>query len=205
MSLITIGRNGRVYQRRFDHEEARRRYEAGESGSSLAREYGVSSTAVLTVVSATMEKWRDSTRFKGAERCIRCGAPKSKLSRYTMGSLLCRSCADDDQATSVRSGELRCVSCRKWKPDAEFSMNRSETVRRRQRHRSCRVCQTRQRQEYRERHKVPCVGCGKPCLPPREKGTNWTDIPRCRSCASKQASADRRSREAVSPRGERGD
>lgn len=184
MSFVTVGKNGRIYPRKFDHDEARERYAAGESSSALAREYGVTQTAVWTVVSAKGAKWRDSERLKGAGRCRRCGDPTNAQSVYThpRSKGLCTSCANDDQATSVRADELQCSVCRAWKPDEAFPHNHSERFRRRTRHGTCRRCLTAARQEYRERHKVPCVGRGKPALPPSEKRTNGSDVPRCRSC-----------------------
>jgi len=153
MSLTTVGKNGRVYPRKFDHEEARARYAAGESSAALAREYGVTTTAVWTVVAEKGAKWRDSTRFKGAGRCERCGAPTNALSRYTSGSLLCKSCAYDDAATSVRPGELRCIICREWKPDEDFP-HRHVDLRRRGRHEACRRCNTVLRREHRRRNRA---------------------------------------------------
>lgn len=179
-------RGARGYQRRFDHDEARRRYAAGESVAALAREYGVTESAVYLVVSAKQAASARALheRYRTADRCERCGAVKSLFSRYTSGSRLCRSCAMDDRATSVREGELRCSSCGEWKPDDDFPRNRSARLRRRGRHNQCRSCQTNARQAYRERHKVPCVGCGAPALPPSEKGPKGASFPRCRECAS---------------------
>jgi hypothetical protein len=176
----------RVYVRKFDHEDARRRHQAGESISSLAQEYGVSHNAVLLVVSdqaratrRAYEEWQ-----KTAGRCRRCGAPMHIVSFYR-GSRFCRDCALDNLATSVGDGVLRCTTCREWKPDEDFPRNRREPKRRRGRHHQCRACCTRRRQEYREKNKVPCIGCGTLVLRPSEKGRRRAPWPRCRSCAQR--------------------
>ncbi len=143
------------YFRKFDHDEAKRRNAAGESAASLAREYGVSTTAVLAVVSqrirASMDRAKERIRQSG--RCERCGGPKNGLSSYSHGANLCRSCAFDDLATSVRDTELRCSKCREWKPDEDFPRNRSESIRRRGRHDQCRACNTIARRAHRRRNR----------------------------------------------------
>ncbi len=154
MSLTHVGKNGRIYQRKFDHGQAKRRYEAGESVAEMAREYGVSENAVYRVVSpgtrAAYDRFYASLKGKG--RCDRCGEPMNQGSRYA-GSRQCQKCCDDDRATSVRPGVLLCFGCREWRPDEEFPRNRSTTVRRRGRHASCRACSTAQRRDYRQRNR----------------------------------------------------
>ncbi len=153
VSLVTVSKkNGRTYQRKFDHEEAERRYDAGESVAALAQEYGVVVNAVRRIVvpasRAAYDRYQVS--LKGRGHCDRCGGPMHQGSRYR-GSRLCRKCFGDDQATSVRPDALLCFGCREWKPDHEFPHNRSK-VRRRGRHSFCRACNTIQRRAHRQRN-----------------------------------------------------
>lgn len=188
MSLTYVSpKRGRVYVRKFDHEEAQRRYDAGESYKELAAEYGVTPNAVWNVVTAAgrrasaRSQENQRARTVGQGRCERCGAP-TNLQAQRYGSRLCRSCVADDRATSVRESELLCHGCGEWKADEDFPHKSSARVRRRGRSSYCRACETLARQRYRERHKVPCVGCGRPALPPNEKGTSGGSEPRCRAC-----------------------
>lgn len=189
----------RVYEREFDWEEARRLYAAGESLSSISREFGVSWAAVQrVVVPGKMEEHAVRARaLIGAGHCDDCGGPTHQGSRYR-GSTRCRDCASIALATSVRENELMCFACREWKPDEDFPLNRGDSKARRYRHSYCRPCQTISRREYRNRNKVPCAdGCGTLVLAPNEQrasarshGTTATGC--CRSCANKRYQARRR-------------
>lgn len=183
LEYVSPRRPGRVYRRTFDHEQARRRWLAGESQSALAREYGVSQSRISQVVSdvhsATIRYYQEHVKLAG--RCQRCGAPTNRAAQY-QGSRHCRDCAYKLLATSVRDDALRCFKCGQWKNDDDFPRSSAKTARRRGRHTACRACNTKARQAYRERHKVPCVGCGKPALPPNEKGAGGAAFPRCREC-----------------------
>jgi len=182
--------------RRFDHAEAQCRYDAGESLADLAVEYGVTRNGLWQVVTPEGRRAaRRSTenrraRTVGQGVCDDCGGTMNAYSRK-LGSTRCRFCAARAQATSVRESTLRCKTCREWKQDAEFPHGRRR-IARRGRHQQCRACQTKARQDYRERHKLPCVGCGAPALPPSEKRTRGGDVPRCRECFYEDQRARRR-------------
>lgn len=182
MSFTHVGKNGRVYVRAFDHAEARSRYQAGESMAALAAEYGVSASTVY-LAAYPGAKERNYARRRKREQsgtCPDCGAHATV---NTAGQHRCRSCAGKRAATSVRADALLCFTCKEWKPDEEFPRNRAQRGRaRRGRAGSCRRCGTVLRQRYRERHKLPCAGCGKPALPASEKGLRGTLEPRCRAC-----------------------
>ena len=60
MSLVTVGKNGRVYRRRFDHDDAVVRYRRGESVASIARLYGVSDRAVRRVLFPRVRRRMDA-------------------------------------------------------------------------------------------------------------------------------------------------
>lgn len=143
----------RVYVRKFDHEEARKRYEAGARVADLAREYGVTDSAVSKVV--VPERYAKDLRRKSEWQrngtCPDCGGRASR-NHGKIGQHRCISCAAALKATSVREHELRCSRCREWKPDDAFSSNRKEQ-RRRGRHKFCRRCSTVVKREYRERNR----------------------------------------------------
>ena len=174
----------RVYQRKFDHEQAKRRYAAGERIADLAREYGVSPAAVVFAVDARAAARNRNAVAEYHRRgnpsqywaCPECGARARKGHH-------CRACFDASRCGDAvnERGELLCLRCREYKPVSEFSF-RAESARRGFRIPRCRACETRARQNYRERHKVPCAICGAPALPPNEKRPNGTDYPRCRPC-----------------------
>lgn len=163
------GKRNRVYVRKFDHDEARARFAAGETVAEIARSCGVSWQAVNFVVrpaalarhQAYYEGWRKAT-------CA-CGAPCQRAV-FRGEEPRCVRCAADGRATSVREDELKCSRCQQWKPDDAFLSNRHRSSEiRRHRHGLCRPCQTEVRRDYRNRTKVPCVRCGEPTLSQAEK------------------------------------
>lgn len=179
MSLTTVStKRNRIYQRKFDHDEARIRHAAGESLSALAREYGVTQAAVKRIVDAEHRAAMDSRiqRWMMGGVCRDCG--KQGVSRQ---KARCKKCASQAAATSVRPGELWCSRCQQWLPDESFPHG-DKTKARRGRHQYCRQCNTAARRQYREKVKVPCERCGRPCLPPSEKGHNKSDSGLCRDC-----------------------
>lgn len=174
--------------RKFDHDEARRRRAAGETYVSIARDLGVTPTAVARVCDWRLRAKMDALvamrqrvngnpyNYRGT--CVDCGG------RCRTGSQRCGPC----HAEHVRKappfderGWLYCNTCETYRPQSEFPLAARE-VGRGGRHTQCRACGTKARQAYRERHKVPCDTCGKPCLPPNEKGARRADRARCRDC-----------------------
>lgn len=83
-------------------------------------------------------------------------------------------------------GQVAAVYCRTCKtfkyPEAFGAGVKFKDVRPQGFHESCRVCLTKLRQDYRERHKVPCDRCGKPRLPAGEKGSRKNDSGLCKAC-----------------------
>jgi hypothetical protein len=181
----------RAYVRLFDHDEALARLNNGESGRALAAKYGVSLNAVyrLRDKEADLERqrrWRAGT-------CEMCGGSAmrvvaGKREHNPDGRCLCIKCRGlvRRRRPSAANGYLvfECGSCHERKPLSDFP--------RRVRTRvlselplltsTCRACETRKRQDYRERHKVPCEFCGKPCLPPNEKGQAGSAMAQCAPC-----------------------
>lgn len=200
-----VGLNGRVYQRRFDYDDAKARYQGGESIRALAAEYGVSwSTVQRVVVPGRRERMDFVTREYNLAVCDICRGPCLRVTHPARnvhdGRQLCATCRAKETRTGVALTadgalvEVYCASCKRWlDPDCFGRGTRYPDLREGGFHGSCRSCLTRQRQDYRERHKIPCVRCGAPCLPASEKGLRGKDTGLCRSCyrARKSAAAQR--------------
>jgi hypothetical protein len=82
-------KRNRTYKRKFDHDEARRRYKAGESMRAIADDMGVTHHAVWRVVHqpdvTSTEPVYQPPRFK----CPTCQGPRSKYAE------LCIECRKD--------------------------------------------------------------------------------------------------------------
>lgn len=189
----------RVYKRKFDHDEARKRWLKGETVADLAREYNVSYAAVARAVDWRVRVRMDATTreyMSNPENLERlnydvcaCGNRKRNISEK------CRDCYLADRATQINeNGDLWCYDCKNYRPSAEFPFVAASPSRN-FKGGQCRGCATKARQSYRERHKLPCVGCGSPALPPNEKRTRGSGVPRCRTCFYKDQAA---AREALS-------
>lgn len=194
MSLLNQA-NGRVYARRFDHEEARARHLAGESIKVLAAEYGVTYRAVHQVVTpGEQARTAEYNRAWRTTSCEVCGGEAmrlitGKIEKNPDGRVLCLSCRGKERRENVIVGAhdvvvfVRCATCGEWKdPDAFPRGSRYPDLREGGFHNQCRTCQTVARQAYRERHKVPCIRCGTPRLPANEKGGRRTDTGLCLAC-----------------------
>jgi hypothetical protein len=118
--------------------------------------------------------WKAS-QYKGT--CVDCGAQCRTVSKR------CREChlARVTKPAVDSAGRVFCTSCEKWLSSALFAFD-SRKSERGFRRLYCRECETAARRAYRDRHKVPCVGCGAPALPLNEKRTNGGREPRCRAC-----------------------
>lgn len=204
MSLVNhVPSRGRVYVRRFDHEEAAVRRARGERVADLAAEYGVTERAVVLAIRRLNPeaRARDNAYAKArrAGVCEVCGGPATRVAARKHdnpdGRCLCHRCRSNERRerlafdetgrlTSVRCGSLDCANGERWQPPDHFTRgNRHREVREGGIHEQCRACQTRVRQRYREARKVPCDTCGKPCLPPNEKGRRGrADRACCRDC-----------------------
>lgn len=179
----------RVYAHRFDHDVARARRAAGETYASIARDLGVSPTAVAYACDP-VQRERSAKRLAEWVRsgsCPDCGAPCTNRK-----GTRCQACATAARATSVRDGELYCSACDTWKPDDAFPHSRAERVRvRRGRHTMCRACLTEQKRDWRARNKVPCShGCGR--MVDGKNRPNPNKPPECHSCATKRVHRERR-------------
>jgi hypothetical protein len=166
----------RFYRRKFDFDEARALYARGFTIGRLALRYGVHENAIRRVVvpgeadrqNEIHKRWRTTV-------CESCGGPAMKLTHGKKqhnpdGRVLCQACRGRVRRKPIRFGDgvvkVECGACKTWKPVAEFPPRVTRGLRAGAKVRArCRACDTAARQAYRDRHRVPCEGCGKPCLP----------------------------------------
>ena len=142
--MAAVIASGRRYQRRFDWEQARVRYQAGETLTAIAASYGVSREAVRRVVDAAyyaQEKVRLAARQKTG-RCVDCGHA------ITPKSTRCRDCAGIARRTTVRTDTLHCSACKQWKPDSAYYHDQ-DTPARRYHSWLCKTCDNQARRRYR--------------------------------------------------------
>jgi helix-turn-helix resolvase-like protein len=143
--------------RKFDHDEAIRRYANGETGVALAEEYGVSTAAVYRVVNPEIRAYMDKDAVERNRRkrepcrggCGRLVWRHGRVGRARSG--YCPTCNGIQRAESVRPTTLRCSHCREWKRDDAFPRRATANARRGRSH-ECRVCQTITRRERRQRN-----------------------------------------------------
>lgn len=114
---VSVGKRRRIYERKFDWTDARRRYAAGESMLSLAKEYGVNPSAVQRVIrlpeyrvaAATPEQMAAlSALARDQVPCPRCERPMSRA------ATLCKPCHGETRAfaeTTLRKipGQRRAI------------------------------------------------------------------------------------------------
>lgn len=155
--------------RRFDHDEAYARWQAGESKTEIAKSCRVTPQAIAALIERRdpvlherqktySREWQRTRYRKPCERG--CGHLAWHQSDRKG---VCSRCRGLEAATTVRDDALRCCECHEWKPDTAFPA-RSASTARRARHSVCRGCQAAARQRTRERHKTPCLNCGTPRL-----------------------------------------
>lgn len=204
MILVKSSLRSRTYERRFDYDEAWRRYQAGERVADLAAEYGVTKHAVWRALSLLRDPVKRSAMREANRRwrtgvCEDCGGPAMRLvggkaAHNHDGRVLCITCRSIERSESLRfddHGNLTAVRCNTrdcangepWQRPENFGRGRRfKAMRDGGFHQQCRACLTRARQDYRERHKVPCTNCGKPTLPASEKGKRGRDTGLCITC-----------------------
>lgn len=173
--------------RKFDHDEARRLRAEGQTYAALAERFGVTTNAIYIVCNPAgrAAAYAASRRYH-EHVCAYCGEKCSwnRFANLHHDVPRCHRCFALQQGSSAKPDVLHCWACKQWKPDDDFPMTGgpANQIARRGRHRQCRSCNTKARQAYRQRHKVPCACCGAPALPPNEKGPRGADFPRCRAC-----------------------
>lgn len=153
MSLETIStKNNRVYQRRFDHDEAQELRAQGWSYPLLADRFGVSVAAVYRICNPEFEerqRKRHAAWLRKKRHPCSGGCGRLVWMHGTTRSGYCPRCVKAlDVAADVRESELRCTKCRRWKPDEEFPRYKGVHARR-GRNGWCRSCCAAARREHR--------------------------------------------------------
>jgi len=149
-----------THERKFDWDEATRRYRKGESPTELAAEYGVTPQAIHRIVVPGCRD-RDNARKAVWQRqgvCVDCGGPCTYGTRpRAFDVLLCMVCAQIRKRTrfSERNGVVfaRCFTCGKDKLLDEFPGDTHyKDVRPKGVHGTCRSCHTAIKRAYRAAH-----------------------------------------------------
>lgn len=181
----------RVYKRKFDHDLAIEMAEKGFTAGEIRRHLGnvVTTAAIERVINPEAKaRMEERTRqFLMTGTCKKCGGERTRYQsgRQRPDSGLCRKCWAQSRQTRFQLDvdenviSVRCTSCKEWFPPERFPKSKSGT---RGYHNLCTSCSTKMRTAYRNRHKEPCVICGEPALPPREKGKRYVPFTRCLSC-----------------------
>jgi hypothetical protein len=136
--------------RKFDHDEAQRRWHAGESLSTLAREFDVSETAVWFVVSprGRARKAELQERAKAPTgTCWACGGPQNKISARRGHA--CAACANKMKVKAI-GDRVYCPVCDLWLVRDEFRPTKKRPARGVAA--MCRSCETAARRRYRHAH-----------------------------------------------------
>lgn len=158
MSLVTVSaKRRRVYERAFDHDEARRLHGEGWGYSQLVDHFGVSEAAVRRVcdpaVAERMEAhalaWnREHSRAPCKGGCGTRVWRVGKTGRKKRSGYCPRCWAIRRTADAVRDGELLCLKCEQWKPDEDFY--RAQRPTRRGRKSWCKACENAARRAHRK-------------------------------------------------------
>jgi hypothetical protein len=157
MSLVTQStKRKRVYQRQFDHDQARAMYaQGGWSYHALARHFDVSDRAVARVIDPAVDadmQARTLETLRAKRRPCKGGCGRLVWTHQSGRSGYCHACVWSHRAVDyVRPDALRCSACGEWKADGEFGP-RKQSPTRRGREAACRACQSARRADYRARH-----------------------------------------------------
>lgn len=136
---------------KFDWEQARRLHATGLNFAEIGRQLGVTGSAIERVCKP--ERLAGTRAYSASRSAIHNSTFKSLCEcgrRQRWHGKPCRLCHAESQITSVRETTLYCSRCEEWKPDAQFSVNRSHPHRR-SRCDWCRECDARAKREYRRR------------------------------------------------------
>lgn len=156
----------RIYVRKFDYDEARRRYGAGESIRSLAREFGVADGTIKRAVDPVFRKVFDakSAANNMSGICESCGkegvtsAAHRRSSGHDDGHVLCIKCRGMLRRKKLRLSAdgvllVECWGCHEYKPVNAFFprvARRLAEGKPLSRVALCRACETARRRAHRE-------------------------------------------------------
>lgn len=164
-NLVYSAKKNRWYERKFDHDKARRLHLQGMAIAEIARRLGVSATAVDRVTNPERARQMDeqTKKFMWKHRRKPCKGGCGRLVWTTEKGRtgMCLRCVGKLQTRNeVREGELKCKRCGEWKPDEEFPLAKFQNrkagrvrggISRRYRHSWCRPCSAAVRREHRQR------------------------------------------------------
>lgn len=165
-------KKGRLYCRVFNHQEARDLRAQGWAYNRIAEKLGVNVNSVIRACDPVRRKIIDAKTAAYTREHYRApckgGCGTMIWTNVQRRTGYCRTCTGKLRATTVRDDALLCSRCGVWQPDEAFP-RRADAKSRRQRAGLCRPCQTADRQERRERNRVPCTRCGTLVLAENEK------------------------------------
>jgi hypothetical protein len=164
-----VPERNRTYKRRFDHDKALLRLDAGESAAALAREYGVSKGMIYRIRPEAKQRSLVYHRQWRTGVCEECGGPAMRIihgkkDHNPDGRCLCQNCRaharrerllfnDDGVLIAVRCGMVDCANGERWQTPDHFPRGKSfPDIRAGGFHTQCRSCQTRAKRSYRARH-----------------------------------------------------
>lgn len=138
----------RVYERKFDWDEARHLRAGGLTYAAIAERFGVTTQAVVFACDdeARARQRVRHAAWRASGRCADCGTQNTKDSER------CIACAGKARRTRFRydaSGQLiavRCAICKSWKPSSEYAKNAAESE---GLHAQCRNCNTAMKRRWR--------------------------------------------------------
>lgn len=136
----------RLYERKFDWDEARRLRVEGWSYNKIAAHFGVTHGAVRFACDEAARAQQAEYARQWRVATCKCGA-RCQRSSYRGERPRCKACADRAMA-KVTDGKAYCPACNTWKPLGDFS--RSSTRPNRGVHSECRACSTKRRRNWRQ-------------------------------------------------------
>lgn len=150
--------NGRIYERRFDWDEARRLRRQGLAYEEIARRLGVTGAAVARVCDPRIRDRMASTTaaWMASGTCEVCGARCSRNSARAY--MRCAECANEEKRDLAREallnerGWVLCTRCGEHKPMSHFSVDRDKRRSLGGLRQFCRACETAAKRDWRRRN-----------------------------------------------------
>lgn len=179
-----------------DEQRARHYHEHGYTHADIAVILGCSAQWVYYLLNpdARARLNARSRAWMTSGTCARCGGQmtRNKQGLYTTGKpyVHCGKCraeldAEAGFARRVQGDTLLCRTCHVRKPFSAYPqrMVRRFLERRKGRAPRCTACDTAARIAYRERHRVPCLACGRPRTGDgKRRNQRGIDTGLCRDC-----------------------
>lgn len=158
-----------------DQERARHYREHGYTYQDIATILGCSDTWAQALCDDSYRERlnANAARFIRSGKCATCGGTmtRNKHGEFTNGKAYvnCQQCQIAKQkaesfARNIVGETCRCPICKTHKQFTAFPQGALRRYLNRERRKppKCTACDTKARTEYRRRHRVPCIECGKP-------------------------------------------